>query len=127
MGQGARGAAARRIQREIAEISGGGLAHLPGCTAGPQDYPFSPPHVAFRTLVYHCNVAPEDGSLALRMLEPDAWSPAITLAQVMQAISQLLAEPDLDKAVVATIAQTYLLDPDAHDANAREWTRRYAM
>ena len=33
----------------------------------------------------------------------------------------------LEDPLVTEIAKTYICDKETHDANAREWTRRYAM
>ncbi|CAI5992760.1 unnamed protein product [Closterium sp. NIES-64] len=60
--------------------------------AFPQDYPFRPPQVCFRTRVYHCNVCSASGRIRLHLLD-DGWSPAMTIARVLQAIIHLLRFP----------------------------------
>ncbi|CAI5526338.1 unnamed protein product [Closterium sp. Naga37s-1] len=48
--------------------------------------------VCFRTRVYHCNVCSASGRIRLHLLD-DGWSPAMTIARVLQAIIHLLRFP----------------------------------
>ncbi|EFJ28619.1 ubiquitin conjugating enzyme COP10 [Selaginella moellendorffii] len=146
-------ASAKRIQKELAEIS----ADPPeNCSAGPKgdnlyewvstivgpsgspyqggiffidisfpsDYPFKPPKVVFRTRIYHCNIHPS-GQIFLKILEEN-WSPALTISKVLVSICALLGEPDPFDPLVGSIAHEYLSDRHLHDKSAMEWTRRFA-
>eukprot|EP00128_Syssomonas_multiformis_P012848 Colp12_sorted_trinity150504_noHs@5085 len=150
----ATGSSARRIQKELAEIT---LDPPCNCSAGPkgdnlyewvatilgpsgsvyqggvyfldihfpQEYPFKPPKVTFRTRIYHCNVA-SNGAICLDILK-DNWSPALTISKVLLSICSLLTDANPHDPLVAHIAQEYLNDRAKHDKTAREWTKRYAM
>ena len=50
----------------------------------PQDYPFKPGKLIFRTRIYHPNVR-TDGHLSLDILHA-LWSPALSTARVLQTI-----------------------------------------
>jgi|TARA_B100001142_G_scaffold303888_1_gene331549 ubiquitin-conjugating enzyme E2 D/E len=154
MSKGSMSSSAKRIQKELAEIS---LEPPTNCSAGPKgdnlyewvssimgpggspyaggvffldihfptDYPFKPPKVTFRTRIYHCNVN-SSGQICLDILK-DQWSPALTISKVLLSICSLLTDANPHDPLVGTIAQQLLNDKAAHDKTATEWTRRYAQ
>ncbi|CEI94938.1 Putative Ubiquitin-conjugating enzyme E2 D/E [Rhizopus microsporus] len=144
---------AKRIKKELAEISldppsncsagpkGDNLYEWVSTIAGPadspyaggiffldvhfpQDYPFKPPKVTFRTRIYHCNINSQ-GAICLDILK-DNWSPALTISKVLLSICSLLTDANPHDPLVGSIAHEYLHNREEHDSTAREWTRRYA-
>ncbi|KAK8858501.1 hypothetical protein IAR55_002728 [Kwoniella newhampshirensis] len=147
------GTAAKRIKKEIADLSREDLgaitlapnesnifqwkATLPGPAGSayeggvfeidikvPEDYPFSPPQLRFVTKVYHCNVA-NTGAICLDLLK-HAWSPALSLYKVILSLSSLLTDPNPADPLVPAIAQEYRHNRKKHDATAREWVKKFA-
>ncbi|KAJ2029116.1 hypothetical protein H4S03_007552 [Coemansia sp. S3946] len=90
----------------------------------PQEYPFKPPKIIFRTRIYHCNINSQ-GQICLDILK-DNWSPALTISKVLLSICSLLTDANPHDPLVHSIAQQLLNNRAEHDRTAKEWTKRYA-
>ncbi|KAL8141888.1 hypothetical protein V2J09_014920 [Rumex salicifolius] len=90
----------------------------------PNDYPFKPPQVVFKTRIYHCNVD-SSGNVNLNILK-DGWSPALTISKVLLALRSIFLNPEPYNTLSPGIAHLYVGDRTKHDEIAAEWTLRFA-
>lgn len=88
------------------------------------EYPFKPPKIYFKTPIYHCNIN-KQGGICLDILK-DNWSPSLNIGKLLLSICSLLAEPNPNDPLVHDIADLYRENREVHDANAREYTLKYA-
>ena len=92
----------------------------------PKDYPFKPPKVEFTTKVYHPNVKQDTGTICLGILKDD-WKPDISVSSILMAIQNLLIEPNIGHPLEPEVAKLYQENRGQYDANAKEWTEKYAQ
>jgi ubiquitin-conjugating enzyme E2 D/E len=144
-----------RIQREYAEIlkeapenvsagptSDGNLSHWEGVLIGPtgspyegglfrleivfpEEYPFKPPAIQFKTPVYHPNIH-RTGAICLDILKQSSWSPALTITKVLLSISSLLTDANPKDPLSPEVAEVYIRDRAQFDVTARAWTQKFA-
>ncbi|KAM0201845.1 hypothetical protein ACHAPI_001899 [Fusarium lateritium] len=94
----------------------------------PTDYPFKPPVVKFCTRIYHPNITNDNlGNICLGLLKPDAWKPSTKLNSVLEALRNLLEEPQLDSPLEERIAQQYQSDRPAFNQAAKQEVEKHAM
>lgn len=93
--------------------------------AFPEDYPFGAPKVRFLTKIYHPNVDIK-GHICLAVLK-DNWRPVITVAKLLEMISNLLANPNPDDPLNVEAAKLYVENPDEYSKRTAEITAKYAI
>ncbi|KAI1825307.1 ubiquitin-conjugating enzyme [Xylaria intraflava] len=93
----------------------------------PSDYPFKPPQVNFVTRIYHPNVTNDhQGNICLAILKVEAWKPASRVRAVLDALRQLLIEPNPDDPLETRIADEFKTNRVEFEKNVRIYVSRYA-
>ncbi|KAI0866330.1 ubiquitin-conjugating enzyme [Xylaria cubensis] len=93
----------------------------------PHDYPFKPPQINFVTRIYHPNITNDSmGNICLGLLKPENWKPASRVRAVLDAVRQLLVEPNPDDPLEVRIADEYRHNRAEFDKNVKSYVTRYA-
>jgi ubiquitin-conjugating enzyme E2 D/E len=90
----------------------------------PVDYPFKPPHIQFKTKIYHPNINAA-GMICLDILKTQ-WSPALTISKVLLSVCSLLTDANPKDPLVPEIAHQYLNNRAEYEEEARRYTLQYA-
>jgi ubiquitin-conjugating enzyme E2 D/E len=90
----------------------------------PNNYPFKPPQITFKTKIFHPNISPS-GSICLDILQSQ-WSPALTICKTLLSISSLLTDPNPDDPLDAAAGKLYKNDIEEFKIRAIEITQQYA-
>jgi len=89
----------------------------------PAEYPFKPPKVSFRTKIYHPNID-EKGQVCLPIVSAENWKPATKTDQVIQALINLVNDPEPEHPLRADLAEEYTKDKKRFHKNAEEFTKK---
>lgn len=93
----------------------------------PTEYPFKPPVVTFVTRIYHPNVTNDSlGNICLGLLKPENWKPATKVLSVLEAVRNLLVEPQPDDPLESRIADEYKTNRKDFEKTAKGYVTRYA-
>jgi ubiquitin-conjugating enzyme E2 L3 len=89
----------------------------------PAEYPFKPPKVSFRTKIYHPNID-EKGQVCLPIVSAENWKPATKTDQVIQALINLVNDPEPEHPLRADLAEEYTKDKKKFFKNAEDFTKK---
>jgi len=92
----------------------------------PQEYPFKPPQLVFKTKIYHPNID-ENGPVTLPITSADNWKPITKTNHVVSALISLINQPEsAGNPLRADLAEEFDRDRERFNRNAEEHTKKYA-
>jgi len=91
----------------------------------PDEYPFKPPKIEFKTKIYHPNVD-EKGQVCLPLISPENWKPATKSKEVLQALEALISSPDTEHFLRADLGEEYINDIETFMKSAEDFTKKHA-
>ncbi|KAI4249854.1 MAG: hypothetical protein L6R42_008888 [Xanthoria sp. 1 TBL-2021] len=93
----------------------------------PNEYPFKPPVINWKTKIYHPNVTNDGkGSMCLGFLKDGEWKPSSRMAAALEYVRQLMIEPVPDDAVEQAISDEYRNNRKQFIKTAKQWTNTHA-
>ncbi|KAF5707711.1 ubiquitin-conjugating enzyme E2-24 [Fusarium globosum] len=90
----------------------------------PDDYPFAKPSMRFNQMIYHPNVNPYTGEIALGAL--GSWDPTNTMKATLATIAKLLQHPDSRYPLNSEADLQSRETPSLFKERAQEWAVKYA-
>jgi len=91
----------------------------------PAEYPFKPPKINFKTRIYHPNID-EKGQVCLPIISTENWKPATRTDQVVQALVDLINDPEPEHPLRAELAEEFLKDRKKFVKNAEDYTKKHS-
>lgn len=91
----------------------------------PLNYPFQPPHIMFKTQIFHPNIN-KLGAICLDILN-NKWTPALDIHKVILSIYSLLIDPNPNDPLSPDVADVYKKDKRMFDNMAKNWTNLFAQ
>ncbi|OAA66308.1 ubiquitin-conjugating enzyme E2-24 kDa [Cordyceps fumosorosea ARSEF 2679] len=91
----------------------------------PDEYPFKPPEIKFKTPIWHPNISSQSGAICLDTLRT-AWSPVQTIKTTLLSLRALLESPNPNDPQDAVVAREMLYEPAKFAFNAHSWAVKHA-
>jgi len=91
----------------------------------PNDYPFKPPSVLFKTKIYHPNID-ENGQVCLDVIHSEHWKPATKVETVITSLIKLINEPEPSHPLRSDLAEEFEKNKKKFLKAAEDYTKKYA-
>lgn len=91
----------------------------------PENYPFKPPTVLFKTKIYHPNISAQSGEICAAVLY-DEWSPTLNVMSCLDILRGLLLNPNADSPLEDKIAAEFREKRFEFEKTAKRWTEEHA-
>ncbi|MCL7385292.1 MAG: ubiquitin-conjugating enzyme E2 [Thaumarchaeota archaeon] len=123
------------------DIVDGDLTHYTGVIVGsgyyeggyfkveikiPRAYPYVPPNVIWHTRVWHPNFTDEVPARICESIFKDDWRPGLYLVNIVEALQNLLANPNPDDPLNSIAAYEMKYRPDVFFNRVRYYIQLYA-
>lgn len=95
------------------------------CFAFPENYPFKPPEILFKTKIYHPNIKTDTGEICNDVIN-EGWGPTMNVRHCINTLNEMLENPNADSPVEESIATMLREKPKEFEKTAKKWTKDHA-
>jgi len=85
----------------------------------PQNYPYDPPSVACKSMIFHPNIELSTGGVNIPILKLECWMPVLGIGSIIYALRMIFLDPNPDDPLNTEAAEMMIRQPLQFERNVR--------